>query len=107
MIFPPFLTMIARAYFAPVPKYPIGSSMFLILTCTVFFYYYEKQMNQFAVVIPGQVSVRSGFSENSTELFVLHSGTKVKVEKIKGDYLRIFFAKGKTGWLKKKSCQII
>lgn len=82
-------------------------SIFVILTCTVFFDYYEKQMNHFAVVLPDQVSVRSGFSENSTELFILHSGTKVRVEKIKGDYLKIFFAKGKLGWIKKKSCQII
>ena len=32
-------------------------------------------MSRYGVVIPDQVSVRSGFSQGATELFVLHAGT--------------------------------
>ncbi|MDM8516948.1 tetratricopeptide repeat protein [Desulfobacterales bacterium HSG16] len=79
----------------------------LIFTSTAFYNYYENAFLKEAIILYKKVSVRSALSDGSTELFVLHSGTKVKIEKEKGDYFRIFFSEGKIGWLKKSDLGVI
>jgi len=78
-----------------------------IFILTAFYNYYETAYIKEAVILPGQVSVRSGLTENSTELFVLHTGTKVKIEKENKAFFRIFFSDGKIGWIKKSDAGII
>ena len=60
-----------------------------------------------AVVLDKAVSVRSGFSSETTELFVLHEGTLVAVEKQMNGYLKIRYAKDKIGWVSNKLMEII
>jgi tetratricopeptide (TPR) repeat protein len=60
-----------------------------------------------AVVLPPEISVRSGLSENSTELFVLHAGTRITVEREKNGYYRIYFAEEKIGWIPKEQAGLI
>ena len=60
-----------------------------------------------AVVLDKVVSVRSGLSSETTELFVLHEGTLVAVEKKMGGYLKIRYAKGKIGWVSNTKAEII
>ena len=79
----------------------------LIFTATAMYDFYEHKFVKHAVVVSKQVAVRSGFSEDATELFVLHAGTKLKVEKQQDDFYRIYFSKGKIGWLAKSSVGII
>jgi len=69
--------------------------------------HYEDRYVKTAIVLPEQVSVRSGLSENATELFVLHAGSRVRVEKESGAFVRILFSKGKLGWLPRKEVGII
>ena len=69
--------------------------------------FYYKNTARFAVVVKDEAAVRSGFSDDSTKLFVLHSGTKVKVERVHGRYLMIFFSKGKMGWVRQGDAEII
>ncbi len=78
--------------------------MFTFAACYDF---YHKNTARFAVVIKDKAAVRSGFSDDSTKLFVLHSGTMVKVERINGRYLMVFFSKGKMGWIKQGDAEII
>ena len=91
----------------------LTSSGVLLIICLTFltfaacYDFYYKNTARFAVVIKDKVAVRSGFSEDSTKLFVLHSGTKVKVERIHGRYLMIFFSKGKIGWVRQGDAEII
>lgn len=87
-----------------------GWILFFALTvtgCTALYSYYNSYSNHFAVVISKEASVRSGVSEDATQLFKLHSGTKVRVEEIRGDYLKIFFPKDKIGWISKKDAEVI
>jgi tetratricopeptide (TPR) repeat protein len=79
----------------------------LIFTMTAFYNAYDSAYLRYAVVLPEKISVRSGFSEDSTELFALHAGTKVRVEKEKGEFLRIYYAEGKIGWVKKSEAGVI
>jgi len=82
-------------------------AVFVITASAALFDYYDNQRNRYAVILSKQAAVRSGVSERATELFTLHAGTKVRVEKIRNDYLRIFFARGKIGWIPRQSCEII
>ncbi|OQY02664.1 MAG: hypothetical protein B6I26_00485 [Desulfobacteraceae bacterium 4572_130] len=79
----------------------------IIITSTLFFDYFQRGINDYAVIIKDKTFVRSDFSDNSTKLFVLHSGTKVKVQKRQEKYFKIFFSKGKIGWLKQEDAEII
>ena len=69
--------------------------------------YHEDYRGSRAVVLPERVSVRSGLAENATELFVLHAGTSVQVEKEDGPYTRIYFSKGKIGWVRKNQIGLL
>lgn len=60
-----------------------------------------------AVILPEEISVRSGLSGNSTELFVLHAGTKIKIEREKNGYYRIYFSDGNIGWIPKEQAGIV
>jgi tetratricopeptide (TPR) repeat protein len=79
----------------------------VIFILTAFYNFYETAYIKEAVILPEQVSVRSGLTDNSTELFVLHTGTKVKIEKENKAFFRIFFSDGKIGWIKKSDAGII
>ncbi|BCS96729.1 hypothetical protein DSLASN_23610 [Desulfoluna limicola] len=59
------------------------------------------------VVLPKAVSVRSGLSDTATELFTLHAGSRVVVEQQRGGWVRIAFAEGKIGWVKKEAVGVI
>ncbi|MFO7885379.1 MAG: BatD family protein [Desulfobacteraceae bacterium] len=82
-------------------------TLLMIVVLAALFDYYDNNMNPRAVILPREVHVRSGTSDKATVLFTLHAGTKVKVEKKHNGYLRIFFAKGKIGWVQQKDCGII
>ncbi len=89
---------------------PAGVALFsaLIIAGSASFYtYYNDYSNHFAVIISKEAPIRSGNWENATQLFILHSGTKVKVEEIKEGYLKIYFSKDKIGWVSKDDAEII
>lgn len=79
----------------------------VIFSGTAAYNYYEDAYIQEAVILPEKASIRSGLTEGATELFVLHAGTKIRVEREKDGYVRIFFSEGKIGWVKKSQVGII
>lgn len=79
----------------------------VVFTLTVFYNYYESAYIRQAVILPSEVSVRSGLTDESTELFVLHAGTKVRIEKEYKDSFRIYFSEGKIGWVRKSEAGVI
>ena len=61
-----------------------------------------------AIVMTGVSSVRSApSSETSTELFLLHEGTRVKVKEEISGYCNITLADGREGWISAKDIEII
>jgi tetratricopeptide (TPR) repeat protein len=56
--------------------------------------------NKKAVVTCSIVTGRSEPGESSSELFVIHSGTTVKVEKELGNYLEVQLPDGNKGWIR-------
>lgn len=79
----------------------------LIFTGTAGYNYYESAFLKHGIILPERVSVRSGLTEESTELFVLHAGTKIRIEREKDGFVRIFFSEGKIGWIEKSQIGII
>jgi tetratricopeptide (TPR) repeat protein len=79
----------------------------VIIFLTASFNYYDDTFDKQAVIIPPEISVRSGLSDNATELFVLHAGSRVHVDTEKDGFLKIRFSEGKIGWIKKTDAQVI
>ena len=79
----------------------------LILIATAAWNTFEAARIHHAVILPEKVSVRSGFTDSATQLFVLHAGTKVRVERQSDDYLLIQYTKDKIGWVKKADAGVI
>lgn len=89
----------------------LSAFLFLILTLA-FLFLSRNQMQTIrdktsAVIIAPMVVVKSSPDENSSDIFILHAGTKVKVREELGQWLEIRIADGKQGWLPKNALEVI
>lgn len=66
----------------------------------------SKQKNE-AIIFSSSIIVNSAPSEKSTNLFSLHSGTKVEIVEEIGNWVNISIVNGNSGWVKKSHCKII
>ena len=89
------------------PSIILVSAATVIFTATAVFNYVEAARIRHAIILPADVSVRSGFTDTATQLFVLHAGTKVKVERQSNNYLLIRYTEDKIGWVKRSDAGII
>jgi tetratricopeptide (TPR) repeat protein len=89
------------------PSIILVAAATLIFSATAIFNYVEAARIHRAIILPAEVAVRSGFTDSATQLFVLHAGTKVRVERQSGDYLLIRYTEDKIGWVKKADAGII
>lgn len=78
-----------------------------IFTATAIYNAVETARIRHAIILPDQAAIRSGFTETATELFVLHAGTRVRVERESGDHLLIRYTADKIGWVRKADAGII
>lgn len=69
--------------------------------------YNEVATQKFAIVFTSNAYVKSSPDDKSTDLFVLHQGTKLKLLDEIGDWYQIEIADGNKGWFKKESLQAI
>ena len=79
----------------------------LVFTLTALYNDYEANCIREGVILPDTVSIRSGLTDDSTELFVLHTGARVKIDREKDHYIRIRFSEDKIGWIKKSDVGVI
>ena len=57
-----------------------------------------------AIEINPSVSIKGSPSDQGTNLFILHDGTKVNIEQSNGDWVEIKISNGNRGWI--KTCDI-
>ncbi len=88
------------------PAY-LALTLAVVLALTAFYNQYEAATIRHAIILPAEVSVRSGLKDDSAELFLLHAGTKVKIEKEHKDFYRIYFSEGKIGWVRKADVGVL
>ncbi len=74
---------------------------FLLFALTASGNFYFDQNSRQGVVLSESISAKSGLSDPSTELFVLHAGSRVTIEQQRNDFYRIRFGKDKVGWVSK------
>jgi tetratricopeptide (TPR) repeat protein len=60
------------------------------------------QNTKYAIIMEPTVNINSSPSAGSSKLFVLHEGTKVKVDEIKDDWFNVSLPNGNKGWIKKE-----
>jgi tetratricopeptide (TPR) repeat protein len=89
------------------PSIILVAAATLIFSATALFNYIQAARIHHAIILPAEVPVRSGFTDSATQLFVLHAGTKVRVERQSDDYLLIRYTEDKIGWVKKADAGII
>ena len=89
------------------PSIVLIAAATLLFSATAVFNYVEAIRIRYAVILPAQVSVRSGFTDSATQLFVLHAGTKVRLERQSDDYILIQYTEDKIGWVKRSDAGII
>ena len=81
--------------------------LFVLIFVITFSQIYEFETWQFGVILEEKVSVVSEPGIGGTEVFILHEGTKVKVNRMLNDWLEISIPDGKTGWLRETSLEVI
>jgi len=85
----------------------IISSLFII----TFFIFLNKvyifETIQFGIILSQKVAVVSEPNLTGTEVFILHEGTKVQINRTLGEWIEIKIADGKTGWLKTDTLEYI
>ncbi len=69
-------------------------------------FHFELARDQ-AIIFSPSVYVKSSPDEKSTDLFILHEGTKVKLLDTVGEWKKIRLANGSVGWLPEKSFEVI
>jgi len=60
-----------------------------------------------AIIMAGSVNVKSSPDENSTLLFVVHEGLKVKITDKIGNWTEVKLANGNKGWIKAEEAEVI
>lgn len=113
-----FLTFIgALIIFFFSPKLTIKKAGFyvgivafvLVIFANVFAYHQKVKLEKHntAIIMAGSAPIVSAPNPTSKELFILHAGTKVVINKIDGSWYEIEIANGSIGWIQKDKLEII
>ena len=84
---------------------PSGLGYLLVIVAFSSFSVSQQQKHKLsvhddAIIITPAVTIRSSPDETGTELFILHEGSKVRIEDTVGDWLEIRISDGNKGWIK-------
>ena len=65
--------------------------------------YHNNFTKKKAIIFSETITVNSAPSINSTNLFILHTGSKVEITDVIGDWVNIKIANGNSGWIAQNS----
>ena len=60
-----------------------------------------------AIIFTSSIVVNSAPTTNSTNLFSLHSGSKIEILDTIGEWINIKIANGNSGWIKESGCKVL
>ena len=66
----------------------------------------QEENNQLGILTVANVYVKSE-PENGEDLFIVHEGSKAKIEETFNGWIKARFPDGKTGWLQAESFEAI
>ena len=82
-------------------------SFFLIIAILAVSQIYEFETSEFGIIFAEKVSVLSEPGLSGTEVFILHEGTKVSINRVLDEWYEVSISDGKTGWLKSNTLETI
>jgi tetratricopeptide (TPR) repeat protein len=85
----------------------ITAAVFLILLVLFIGKIYQFESSQYGIIFTDKISVVGEPTLTGQELFILHEGTKVKINRSLDGWYEISLADGKTGWIKADGLEII
>jgi len=68
---------------------------------------YNLETQQYGIIMKSTATSRAEPKAGATEVFMVHEGTKAKIERITNDWYEIRLEDGKTGWLEQSNLEII
>jgi uncharacterized protein YgiM (DUF1202 family) len=68
---------------------------------------YQLESRNYAIITAPNTYVKSGPSDQGTDLFILHEGTKVRVLDIFERWQKVRLPDGKMGWMPFDDAQVI
>ena len=80
-----------------------GILLFIFSTFSFLFasnWYHTLTRQKEAIIFSPSLTVKSSPDDNSTDLFVLHEGTKVSITDKVGQWREVKIANGSVGWVK-------
>jgi len=85
----------------------ISLSVFIFVLILTISQIYEFETSLFGIILEEKVSVVSEPDLDGTEVFILHEGTKVRINRELGDWIEVTIPDGKTGWMKSSDLGLI
>lgn len=86
-----------------------GGSILLILSIFLFFTakqkYHLSKNNKKAIIVSPSTTASGSPNIEGTQLFILHEGTKVSINKEDSNWSEIVIANGNTGWIKNENME--
>jgi len=83
------------------------NTLALILLFITYSSYQENYNKKEAIIFSSTVITNSAPTNSSTNLFSLHSGSKVEIIDTIGEWINIKIANGNNGWIKESDCKIL
>jgi hypothetical protein len=85
----------------------ISFSVFALVLILTIGQIYEFETSEFGVILEEKVSIVSEPDADGAEMFILHEGTKVRINRMLEDWVEITIPDGKTGWMKSTELGLI
>ena len=85
----------------------IAAAVFIIMLVMFIGKIYQFESSQYGIIFADKISVVGEPTLTGQELFILHEGTKVKINRSLDGWYEISLADGKTGWIKADALEII
>jgi tetratricopeptide (TPR) repeat protein len=104
------LTIKILSQFTNYKKERFLSILYSLALISVFATYSSYQRNitkKEAIIFTSSVVVNSAPTTNSTNLFSLHSGSKIEILDTIGEWINIKIANGSSGWIKESGCKVL
>ena len=104
------LTIKILSQFTNYKKEHFLSILYSLTLISVFATYSSYQRNitkKEAIIFTSSVVVNSAPTTNSTNLFSLHSGSKIEILDTIGEWINIKIANGSSGWIKESGCKLL
>ena len=89
------------------PLFVILLSSFLFLCLLYVHKIYILETEEFGVILEDKVTLHAEPIESSTELFVIHEGSKVEIKQSINGWFEVKLLDGKTGWLRQATLKKI